>query len=277
MSPDSLTEAFAPTRQLLEQLIVFAPRLVMSLLALVIGLLVARFVRQSTLWMVQNSGLEALAERVGISRLMYGAGIKRGFAQVLSRLAWVAALLITLSVVAEMVGLPGVADGINALLEFLPHLIAATMVVVGGLVAADMLKGIVERIGADREDLESPEFLSQVVYYLIATVAFSLAAEHLGLKVDLINSLIQIAAAAGLLSLGLSFALGARFTFRDIISRHYAQRVFRPGDHITTGDVRGVVMRYGPISAWVQTEDGVVVVPCNTLMSQPVTITDPID
>ena len=151
------------------------------------------------------------------------------------------------------------------------------MIVVGGLVAADMLKSLVERLGADREDLDSPAFLGRVVYYLTATVSFSLAAEHLGLEVDLVNSLIQIAAAAGLLSLGLSFALGARSTFHDIISRHYAQRAFRPGDHIATGELRGVVVRYGPVSAWIQTDDGVVVVPCNTLMSQPVTIADAVD
>ncbi len=274
MNPDTLTEAFAPTRQLLQQLLAFAPRLVMSLVVMIVGLLVARFARQTTLWLVQKSGLEALVERVGIARLLYGVGIKRGFAQVLARIAWIATLLITLSVVAEMVGLPGVADGINVLLEFLPHLIAATMIVVAGLVAADMLRSVVERVGADREDLESPAFLGRVVYYITATVSFSLAAEHLGLEVDLINALIQIAAAAGLLSLGLSFALASRFTFRDIVSRHYAQRIFRPGDHIVLDDIEGRVVRYGPVSAWVETEAGTVIVPCSSLMTRPVTITD---
>ncbi len=267
-----LSEAFEPTRALLERVIELAPRVGLVLFVLLLGVVLSQGLRRTVKWAVQKSGLETVAERAGASRLLYAVGLKQGLAHLVGTLAWFGGLLITFSIVAELSGLPGVAEGIGSLLEFLPRLVAAGMVLLGGVLCADLLKTLLLRVGQKREDLEAPAFFASVAYYTVLAVSFTLAAEHLGLATGLINALIQIAAAAALFGVALAFALGSRGVVQQLIARHYAARAFRPGDHVRVDTVDGVVAHYGAVQVFVDTEEGRVSVPASRLLEGNVTL-----
>jgi small-conductance mechanosensitive channel len=269
-----MTEVFEPGRVLLQQLVGLAPRAGLTLAVIALGLALSAAARRSTRWLVRRTGLEALVERLGVSRLLYSVGYKGSFADAVAAVVGGTGLLITFSMVAELLGLPGVAEGIGVVVELLPRLVTATMVLLGGLFAADLLKGLVSRVARRRDDLDSPDLVARGVYYGVVAVSCTLAADHLGLETDLVNALIQITAAAALFSAGLAFALGSRGTFENIVARHYAQRMFRVGDHLRVVEVQGTLVRIGPISAWLRTESGEsVAIPCSTLVSSAVRVT----
>lgn len=264
----------SPVSRLVQHLLELAPRAGLALFCLILGTLTAYVLARVTRWAVRRVGIDSLAERAGASRVLYGAGIKHGIPEVLGKLVWVAVFLLTLAVVAETAGLPGVAEGIGALTEFIPRLVAAGMIVLGGVVAADLLRGLVRRVAARRGDVDDPGLAGSVVYYLILIVTFTLAAEQLGFATDLVNQLILVTVSAALFSLGLSFAFGSRQAFRGLVARYYAESRFRPGDRIALTDVDGVVVRYSSLFVVVQTETGKVVLPCRRLVEESVRLDD---
>lgn len=263
-------ELTSPITQLAEDLLALAPRAGLALICLILGLVLAYILARVTRWAVRRVGLDALGERAGASRVLYGVGFKKGLPEALGKLVWIAVFLLTLAVVAETAGLPGVAEGIGALTEFIPRLVAAGMIVLGGVVAADLLRGLVRRVAQRRGDVDDPGLAGSVVYYLILIVTFTLAAEQLGFATDLVNKLILITVAAVLFSLGLSFALGSREAFRSMIGRYYAENRFRPGDRIRLADAEGVVVRYSSVYVVVQTDGGKLVLPCRRLLEESV-------
>ena len=120
--------------------------------------------------------------------------------------------------------------------------------------------------------MEHPEFVSKLVYYAILAISVAMAAEQIGLQVTLISTLIAIVAAAAAFGLALSLALGSKTVFSNLLAKHYAQRMFRPGDVIQVGELRGTVLRYGPLIVWLECDGDAVSVPCQGLLDQGIVL-----
>lgn len=268
----TIDSALEPLRQIGAHLVDLAPTAAFVLVTVGVGLAVSAAARRGTIWAARKTGLETFAERVGIAKGLYTMGVRVGFAQVLGQLVWLAGLLITFASVAEMVGLPGIAEGTAAIVAFLPRLVAAAVVVFLGLFVADVLRGLVRRMGSKRADLESPDFVSQLVYYLVVTISVTLGVQQIGLETGLVHHLIIIVLGTGFVSLGVSFAIGSRAVFQNLLAKHYVERLFRPGDEIQFGEIRGVIEKFGPVSVVLSTDDGEIVLPCRTLLDSAVSL-----
>lgn len=249
-----------------------APRALLGLVVLVLGLVAAVLAGRAARWLVEKTGLEGLAERMGVAKILYSVGIRFGLAELAGRVAKWATVLATFGVLAEVLGLPGVAEAAAVLLEFLPRFVTAGLVFLAGMVGADICARLVTGLGQRRDDVEHPEFVSKLVYYAILAVSVAMAAEQLGLQVSLISTLIEIVAAAAAFGLALALALSSKGVFSNLLAKHYAQRMFRPGDLLQVGEIRGKVLRYGPLIVWLDCEGGTVSVPCQALLDQAVVL-----
>ncbi len=253
-----------------EQLAAYGPK-ALTLLAVVIGgLIVSVIARRLTRWVVDKSGLDALAEKAGAAKLLYAVGIRQGVAHVAGSVVYIAGLLLTGAATAEMLGLPGIASGVSALVGYLPRLVAAIAVVVGGMALAGLLRRIVDGFGRRREDVEQPEVLANLVYYAVMTISMVVAAGQAGLETGLIESLLTTLVAIGFAAIGLAFALGSRGSFHNLVAGHFFRRLARPGDKVRVGDLEGTVVRYFGVSVVLRTAEGEVAVPCKVLLDEQI-------
>ena len=79
MTPEPLT--FASLAQ------TYGPRLGAAAGIVLLGLVTAWLLAATTRWVVRRSGLEALAESVGVSRMLYGLGLRQGLPRVCGTVA----------------------------------------------------------------------------------------------------------------------------------------------------------------------------------------------
>lgn len=248
-----------------EQLLAIVPKAATVIAVLLAGLIGAWLLRRTTRWLVRKSGLESLGERMGAARFLYAIGAKGSIAHLLGTIVWVAALLFTVSIIAEMVELPGLAEGVAAVTGFFPRLIAAGFVLLAGTFLADLVRSVIVRAEGRQVGvrLESPQLIGQIVHHVILTVAIVLAVGQVGLETGLINILIAVAAGSVCLSLGLAFALGSRGVVQNITARHYLMGVCRAGDTVTIAGETGTVVRFTATFVVLQTDDGArSMVPC---------------
>ena len=251
----------------------FAPRLLSGLLLLLVGFVLAHGARRATAWGVRRARIDALLERVGVSRLLYGVGLRTGVPESLGQIAWMVVVLVALVSAAEAIGLPGVAEGLAAVVAYVPRLMAAVIVMVAGAVAADFLRSLVHRAGAERVGLEAPEVVARLVWVTVMTVAATLAAEHLGVRTGLIEGLVLITGGGVVLAAALAFALGGRPIFTGLLARRYCEQAFQVGDRIELGDVRGELESFGGATAWLRdAEGGLLGVPCERLIREVVRV-----
>lgn len=232
------------------------------------GLLLSWIARRMVVWVTRRTGLDALGERLGVSKFLYTIGARRGLDYVLGQLVWYAGLLLTAAVTADLLGLDAVAKGVEGVVAYVPRVAAAGAVLLGGSALANLLRRLVEGFGRRRDDVEHPQALGNVAYFGTIVVSIVVAAGQAGLQTQLVESLLTTLVSIGAAAIGLAFALGGRESFTHLVAGHFLRRLARPGDRITVAEVEGVVVRYFGVCVVLKTNDGECTLPCAVVLRE---------
>jgi type III secretory pathway component EscS len=247
-----------------------APTVMLVLGVVLGGWLASSLARRGTRWAVSRLGLEALAEKLGVARLLYTLGVQQGVARLSGEVARVGVLLLTFHSVAEIIGLTVVSQAMTALMGFVPSLLSASGIMVAGVLGADVLARVVRKVGARPGGEDSANFIGKALYYVVIVLAGTVAAEQLGLAVSLINALIQILAGSVGLGLGLAFAFGAREAATHWVARRYVLKLYRVGDRVRVGEHAGLILNFSPTAVILDQGDHELLVPCGQFVAQAV-------
>ncbi len=264
---DDLRRAFGITEQLFAQIVAALPSVLMALTVVVLGTLTAFLARSLTRRAAARIGLDEMAERVGIARVLYALQIRGGLAAVVANFVAVVVVLLTLATSAEIVGLPGVAEGVGTVVEFLPRVVSAVVVAAFGFAAADVASRVAEGVARRREDIVSPKFLANAVYYTVLSVVLTTSVQHLGMETALINQLLTVLVAGVVFGISLAFAWASRDLLQDVLCRPYVLARLGKGSEVRVGDVRGSVVSVGVVTLGLEDAEGVVhIIPYRRLL-----------
>jgi hypothetical protein len=141
-----LNGLLTPVNAMLSRLMAFVPNLMGAAVVLGIGLLLARIVRQVVSGLLRAAGSERAAEKLGMAGALGEAGLA-GFA---GNVVFALLLLPTLVAALTPLGLDAVTQPLSKLLEtvlnFIPRLLAAGIVVVIAVVVGRMLSTLVSAL-----------------------------------------------------------------------------------------------------------------------------------
>jgi small-conductance mechanosensitive channel len=269
MTLDGASEAWP----LLDQGLQLLPTLLGVIGVLLVGVVVALVARWLVSGVVSRSGLEALAERAGVSRALYFVGLKSGLARVVGNLTAVAVLVATLAVLADFLGLSGLALGLGAIVDYLPDLVVAAGLTLLAFVGADFASRLVEQLGQSRSDLVSPRLGAALAYWAVLIVGLSMAVRQLGVETALFETLLSIVIGSVVVAFTSIVAWSSRHVIAGVINRQYTRRHVHIGDRIRVGDVEGVVEEHDTLSTVLRVDDGTLaLLPSRRLVDEVVEI-----
>lgn len=267
--PSELTQIVAQWSPLVKPLLLKLP-FVLGLLAIaLVGYLIARLINKVMPRLIDKVGLEALAERYGVSRALYAIGYHKGFGRFCGQLSRYVVLLITLQIILSQLQLPALSSMLEGAMAKLPELLSATLILFVTWTGADLCAKQIKRLS--KPPSPAQDLMSQGARGLIITLGVLIALEQVGLNTDQLNAIIEVVVAIIALALSVGFALGARFSFRNLIAKHYAKALLRAGDRVSVaGEVVGEFVRFEWLYVVLKDEDGVEHLwPCASLMGQP--------
>lgn len=271
MSPSS--QGFEPLQELWVAFVRHAPAILLFVAIVVAGILFSALARRLTRWAARKVGVDVAAERLGVAKLLYALGVRQGFAHVLGTAVWIGGLLLTLAAAAEFAGLSAVAGGVAVVISFMPRLMAAAVVMMVGASFAALVRNLLLSFARARADVEHPEGIAHVSYYLVLGITIIMAASQAGLDTDLLDRLLTLLVALGGGAVAFAFAAGSRPAFTNLIAGHYLARLAKPGERITVDGIDGVVERYAGTSVVIRTESGdSVAVACDRIYLGHVTL-----
>ncbi len=261
---DGLTQTVGQSGQALrdsfyqawQQVINFAPRVVAMVVVVVIGYILARLFARAITLLCEKIGLQHAADHSGLTQSMQHMGIKRSVSAIVGTIVFWLLMCVFFMAAFEILNLPAVSAAMGAVAIFIPKLLVAMVVVVGGLLIASFLRGVVAT-SADRLGLSYAEYLAAGCYYVLALLTFYTALTQLGMDLDLLKSLILIAFGGTAIGFGLAFGLGGREVIGGILAGYYVRQRLQAGDHVTVGKMDGTVREVGPVATIIETdEDG---------------------
>ncbi len=236
------------------QVIQFAPRIVAMAVVLVVGYLIAWLIAYVITLVCEKIGLQVVAERSGLAQSMQHMGVKRNVPGVIGSIVFWLLMWVFVMAACSILELTGLSLAMSKVINYVPQLLVATVVVVVGLFIASFLRGLIAT-SADRVGISYADRLAAGCYYVLAVLTFYTALGQLGMDLEVFKYLILMAFGAMALGFGLAFGLGGREVIGGILAGYYVRQRLQAGDHVTVGAWEGTVREVGPVSTVIETDE----------------------
>lgn len=193
------------------RLAVFGPRLVLALIVLVVGWLIALIIGNIAATVVQAVGFDSLSRRIGLTRLLDGAGIEKSISAIVGQIVTWILVVVVFMAAAEVLGIQSAQEFLNAVLGYVPNVIGAAATLLIGLVLANFLSDSV-RHAAQAGGLDHAAALTVITRN--AVIAFTVIAvlSQLGIAGDIMRALLYGFIAMITIAGGIAFGLGGQGT-----------------------------------------------------------------
>lgn len=200
----------------LSQFLEFIPNLVGAILIFVLGLLIASLAKTAVMRLLSVAQIEPFAERVGLSRALRGLNTQISTQEVLGEIIRWGIILVFLVPASEVLGLPQLSELINGLVDYIPNVVVAAVILMVGAIVADILGEIVggasHALGASTANV-----LAMVSKYTVIVFSVMVALSELRIATDIINTLITGVVGMVALAGGLAFGLGGKDTAAEVL------------------------------------------------------------
>jgi len=231
------------------------PALFAAIVILLAGFVLAKLVKVAISSLLERSGIERLAASTGIQGQLKRFGETVTLSRILAGLSFWIIFLLFFVTAAETLGFPQLTSTIDAFVLFLPKLIAAALILLFGLAAANLARGYVHKSAAEAGfDFAKP--LANMIYALMILLVASIAISQLEIETRLLDALIAVAFAAMGLGSAISMGLGSKQVSENIMYSIYVADHVEEGDLVTLKDgTTGRVLSIGTVAVTLGLDD----------------------
>lgn len=253
-----------------QQLGGFLPRLGGALALLIIGLLIVRLLTRTLVKVFRGLGVDDLAERGGVHRVLTRAGLGNSLAQLTGRAIRIALSIVIIFAALSLLGLQFLSQSLNQGVLLLPKLLLAAALVLAGVVLAGFAR---ERIDRLTYQLDLPVPLGGVAQITVLTIFGIIAAAQIAVSTLVLLILIAILLGGATATVALAFGLGGRDAARALSAGRYLRHDYQVGQEIGFDQVRGRITAIENVSTVLEARDGHAIrVPNHLLMQAIVTV-----
>lgn len=187
----------------------FLPNIVGALVVLVIGLIVAAGLAALVEKILEGVRLDTFLEKIGLKPIFERAGLKLRAAYFFGKLVYWFVIIAFLLAVADSLQLYALSSFLTAILNYLPNVLAAVLIMLAALVLAHFLRRLVTASVMSAK-LHSGPFLGTVTWWAITVFGFLTALAQLNIAAQIIQTIVTGFIAMLALAGGLAFGLGGK-------------------------------------------------------------------
>ncbi|MBT2687702.1 mechanosensitive ion channel [Bacillus sp. ISL-47] len=194
-----------PAIAMLNDVLTMLPNIAVAIFFVLIGVWIGKWVRKF---------VSSLLERIGFNSYFSGMGLNKSpatgsgltFSQVIGYIAEVIIVLLFVVQALNILGLDFLVTLATGVIAYLPHVIAALVILGVGLWLGSLVKKLLSTV------LQGPhyKFLANVAQAAIVAISIFMALDQLGLAASIVNAAFILTLGALALAFGLSFGLGGK-------------------------------------------------------------------
>jgi hypothetical protein len=200
------------------QIVGFLPRLAAALGILMVGLAIAKMVERGTDIALHRIGFDRWMREGGVTEALERAGTTLDPSSVLAKLVFWTMMLLVILLSANALGIAAVSVLFAELLNYIPSVITAVIVLVIGILLGEFVKDLVL---ASAGGLPGGVNLARAAKAAIILLAVFMALEQLDIAQDIVLVFFIAVVGAAALAAGLAFGLGGQEVAKDITRDWY--------------------------------------------------------
>ena len=222
--------------------------LLLGTILVVAAIVVAKIAEKALAAVLTRLGLNAQADRWGLTETLARVGIRRPLTRVLGRVTFFIVLVFVAQVVADALELAQISGLLAQLLGYVPRVLVAALILLVGSVAAGYGRRTVVQVAHD-SGVEYAQVLGSLFFGVVIFVLGVMAVNQLQIQTEAIWLMVGWVLGGLALGLGLAFGLGSREVVHNVLAGFYARQIFPIGKEVSVGDERGVLLSITPTKA----------------------------
>jgi small-conductance mechanosensitive channel len=235
----------------------FLPKLALAVVIFLIGFALARLIK-------------ALMNRLinRMDKMLPGKSLQKKLKQIstdpstrlFSNLIYWIIIIFFLTAATEILGLPIITNWLGGLVNYLPNLILAALLIFTGVIGGRLLRETINTAAAKAGGTYG-EVIGQFAYYVILSIAILLAVTQIGVDLAILSGIIYIVLAAVLFGAALAFGFGAKTSISNILSCYYLQTRYQIGEMVKIDNLEGRIIEFTSTSLILESEKGQITIP----------------
>ncbi|GAB3705367.1 hypothetical protein GCM10027592_37770 [Spirosoma flavus] len=269
-----LTEILRNTFQnLIDQFVDFVPRLLFAIIILAIGFGIARLVSYIVLRVLGQVGFDKIGHRLNEIKLIKQLKTEVKLSEILSKVLYYFILLVFIKAATEKLGVAAITEMVASLIQFIPKLIAAAIMLQVGVLLSDGIRAAVLSV-CQSFNIASARLLSTIVFVFFLVITIISALGQAGINTELLESSFNLVIGGIIFAFAVGYGLASRDLMANILSSFYTKNKYREGQIIQIDNVKGPILRIDSLSLTIQTGDTTTVLPLQTLQTKKVEVFD---
>lgn len=257
-----------------EMLLSFAaviPNFFLALIVFIIGWIVSKLVSKFVRRLLKTIGADKLAERLNEIEIIHKSNLKIVPSVLLSKILYYILLFIFIFAATDVLGMEAVSRLMGDLLNYLPNLISAFLVLIIGIFLADFVKNIVLTT-CNSLGIPAANVIANIVFYFIFLNVAMITLSQAKIDTDFIQDNLSIILAGVVLAFAIGYGFASRQLVANFLSSLYNKDKVRVGDIIGIEGIKGEVIEIDSASFTIKVEDRKVVIPLSKLSSENIEI-----
>lgn len=248
--------------------ITFLPKLLTTIIILLVGWFISRFLSTLIKRLAERIGLDNILDRIGITDFLKRAEIESSGGDILALIIFWTIFLNFLLIGLETLGLQAAVDPLRDIIGFLPRLVGALIMLVLGAMVAQFL-GRTASAAMASMGVEFHQQVGQIVNSLILVMVIIVILQQLGLDASIMINIVTSVIVLTVAGFALAFGFGGQNVARNVLAGYYAREHFDLGDTVIIEGEEGTLEDIGTLNSQIHLGDRQLIIP-NTRLTDEV-------
>jgi len=267
---DAVVGAIRETGSQIEE---FFPSIIGAIVVLIIGWIIASVAAKILKKVIGKIGLDKVADKLNTIDVMEKANIKLIPSVIIPKIVYFFLLFMFISIAAKTLNWDPLTNQIQGLLNYIPILLSAVLLLIIGLLIANFLKTIVIK-ACDSFGISSSRLIGGFVFIVVFVIIAISALSQAKIDTSLLNTNFTLIMGGIVLAFAVAYGVAARNILTNLLSSFYTKKRYRIGQSIKVNDISGEIVDLDNTSITLKDHDKKVVIPMQTLINENVEIYD---
>lgn len=198
----------------------YLPKLFGALVLLVLALIAAKLAQAIVENVLKVVRVDQLVKNKQVVKTLKSAEVSIDLVSIAGRIVFWAVIIIFALTIADVLDLTAMSDVIREILNYLPSVLAAVIILTVTIAGARLVRDVV---GAAlvRMQVDFAQSVSSVAFYVLIVFGGLMAIDQLGFDTTILTANITVIVTGVVLALALAFGLGGRDTAKSVIDEAY--------------------------------------------------------
>ena len=255
------------TNQLLE----FVPKLGGAIVIFILGWIIAKYISRLIRKLLEKTGLNKLDDKLQEIELISKTNIKISMAYAISRFLYYLIFLVFIVAAIEVLGVKALSDMIGDLINYIPVLMIAFLILVAGLLFSEFLRKMLHT-ALSSLGVPAAKVISFAFFYFLVINVFISALGQARIETEFISQNLTLIIGGAVAAFAIGYGFASRDLLANFLSSFYSKDKVKLGDLITIEGITGTVIEIDKSSVILEQEDKKTIIPLNKLISETIVI-----